>query len=516
MTDVPACGGRPAEGWRGEHAHFVSPGPRTARGPSAMAKRQSNRSPAATHRPASTADGCRVHAWRCRPRRAPRSSCGADEDDRVGVELPLAAALFAIFATYAAVFALGAHGAESVWGAWAAGGYGAAAAVAVWFWRRYPGVSLLVALAGAFAVPAAILPENWGATSEVRVVARAAALGLAHGTPYLASGQLLSWRSYDPYLPGMSLFGLPHALGLPGPLGDPLIWLVIATAAPLAAACRIALPGAARRCTHCRCQAMLRPLLLLSCPVFALPMSLGVTDPPVIALMCLGLAWAARNPHSRPAPAGSTSHGEAIRHGQPGVTRRRDHLLLAGAAIGAACALKATAWPALPVVIALAAIRSGRYAAARFAAGSAGCFLVLIAVTAPALLAQPSALWQNIVAYPLGLSRRLTPAASPLPGHLLAGAGSPGHLAAIVLLGGAALAMGASLVLRPPCDVQQASVRLAVGLAAMFLLAPDARFGYFAYPLGILSWLILAVVNPRRAHDREAAQGRSPSSGSPP
>jgi hypothetical protein len=447
---------------------------------------------------------------------APRPARGADEYHQVGIGPPLIVAFFAIFASYAAVFALRAHGAESAWGAWAAGGYGAAATVAVWSWRRHPSVPLLVALAGALAVPAAILPDNWGATSEVRVVARAAALGLAHGTPYLASKQLLSWRSYDPYLPGMSLFGLPHALGLPGPLGDPLIWLVTTTVALLAAACGIAPPGAARRCNHCRCQALLRALLLLSCPLFALPMSLGVTDPPVIALMCLGLAWTARNPGTRPAPAASTSHEEATWHCQPGVTRRRDHPLLSGAAIGAACALKATAWPALPAVVALIAVRDGRYAAARFAGGSFGSFLVLTAVTAPALLAQPNALWQNIVAYPLGLSRRLTPAASPLPGHLLADAGSLGHRAAIILLGGAALAMGASLLLRPPRDIQQASVRLAIGLAVMFLLAPDARFGYFAYPLAILSWLILTVVNPRRACDREAAQRRPPNSGAAP
>jgi hypothetical protein len=387
-------------------------------------------------------------------------------DHRIGAEPRTAVVLFAIFAAYAAVFALVAQGAEPVWGEWAAGGYGAAAVVAVWSWRRHPSVPLLVALAGAFAVPAAILPDNWGATSEVRVIARAAALSLAHGTPYLASQQLVSWRSYDPYLPGMSLFGLPHALGFPGLFGDPLIWLATATAALLAAACRIAAPGAARRCHHGRRQALLRTLLLLSCPVFALPMSLGVTDPPVIALICLGLAGAARRGRGR-------------------------HLLLSGAAIGAACALKATAWPALPVVVALVAARDGRYAAVRLAGSSLASFLMLTALMAPALLAQPSALWQNIVAYPLGLSRRLTPAASPLPGHVLAGAGSLGHLAAIVLLGGAALAMGASLVLRPPRDVQQASVRLAIGLTAMFLLAPDTRVGYFAYPLGVLSWLVL-------------------------
>jgi len=377
----------------------------------------------------------------------------------------MAVALFAIFAAYAAVLALGAHGAESVWGAWAAGGYGAAAVLAVWSWRRHPCVPVVVAWAGAFAVPAAILPDNWGATSEERVVARAAALSLAHGTPYLAPGQLVSWRSYDPYLPGMSLFGLPHALGFPGLLGDPLTWLATATAALLAAACRIASPGAAGRCHHRWRQALLRTLLLLSCPVFALPMALGVTDPPVIALICLGLAWAVR--------------------------RRQGHLLLSGAAIGAACALKATAWPALPVVVALVAARESRYAAARLAGSALGSFLMIISVTAPALLAQPRALWQNIVAYPLGLSRRLTPAASPLPGHVLADAGSLGHLAAIVLLGGAALAIGASLLLRPPRDVQQASIRLAIGLTAMFLLAPDTRVGYFAYPLGVLSWLTL-------------------------
>lgn len=132
--------------------------------------------------------------------------------------------------------------------------------------------------------------------------------------------------------------------------------------------------------------------------------------------------------------------------------------------------------------------RGRRSAAARFACGALGAFVVLVALMAPALLGQPAALWQNIVAYPpLGLSRRRTPAPSPLPGHLLAEVGTLGHLAAIVLLGLAALAMGASLGLRPPNGVRQATVRLAVGLTVMFLLAPGARFGYFACPLGILA-----------------------------
>ncbi|MGH8987537.1 MAG: glycosyltransferase 87 family protein [Acidimicrobiales bacterium] len=388
--------------------------------------------------------------------------CAPDVDHRIGVAKRAAVLLLGGFAVYALLFALFAHGAEPIWGEWAAGAYIAAAAVAALCWRRYPGIPLVVAIAGALAVPASVLPANWGATSEVRVVARAATLWLAHGTPYLAPGQLASWRSYDPYLPGMSLFGLPHALGLSYPLGDPLVWLAVTTAVLLAAACRIAAPGMPR-CGRCRRQAVLRTMLLLAFPAFALPMALGVTDPPVIALLCLGLACTTRS--ARP--------------------------VLAGIAIGVACALKVTAWPALPVVFALLAFRDGRKVTARFTASALGSFFGLVAVTAPALFTHPRAFWQNIVAYPLGLSRSLTQAASPLPGHLLAGTGSLGHLAAIALLCGAALAVGASLVVRPPRDVWQASLRLAVGLVAMFLLAPDARFGYFAYPLGILFWLLL-------------------------
>jgi hypothetical protein len=422
-----------------------------------------------------------------------------DENHGIGIGTRLAVALFALFAAYAVVLAFVARGAESTWGDWAAGGFGCAAVVALGWWRRYPGASLLVALAGAFVLPASILPANWGATSEVRVVARAASLWLAHGTPYLATNQLASWRSYDPYLPGMSLFGLPHAVGLPGALGDPLVWLALATIGALVAACRIADPGGAPACSRCRRQALLRTLLLVACPVFALPMALGVTDPPVIALMCLGLAWTARPSDSVPGQAANGSR--SFDHGLDAEGRRLERPgrpPLGGIAIGAACALKATAWPALPIIAALVAVRDGKRAATRFVSGSLATFLVLLVVTAPALFVHPGAFWENIVAYPLGISRRPTQAASPLPGHLLASAGSIGHVAAIGLLVAVVVALGASLVVRPPRDVAQASLRLAVTLTAMFVLAPDARFGYFAYPLAIMFWLVLAVLVRRR------------------
>lgn len=437
--------------------------------------------------------------------RGPRvaTGVGAEVDHRVGVDRPLIVAVFTIFAAYAVVVTLVANGAEARWGPWAAGGYGAAALLATWCWRRQPGLALLAALAGAFAIPAAILPDNLGATSEVRVVARAASLWLAHGTPYLAARQLVSWRSYDPYLPGMSIFGLPHALGAPGAAGDPLLWLAVATGGLLYASCRIASPGAARRCGACRRQALLRALLLVSCPVFALPMSLGVTDPPVIALLCLGLASAVPSIGNRAARGTGVAAVWAAGHAEPRIAPQlQGQPLLSGLSVGVACALKATAWPALPVILALVAVRSGSRAAAHFAASSLATFLSLTALTAPRLLAHPRALWLNVVEYPLGLSSRPTPAASPLPGHLLASTGSLGHIAAIMLLGGAAFAVAVSLVLRPPRDATQAATRLAVGLVALFLLAPDSRFGYFAYPLGILFWLLLSVPTAFRTRHR--------------
>jgi hypothetical protein len=239
-------------------------------------------------------------------------------------------------------------------------------------------------------------------------------------------------------------------------------------------------------------------------------MALGVTDPPVIALMCLGLAWTA-GPLLRQEGTAATQAGDAAALSSAGaVWKRPGRPLYAGVAIGMGCALKATAWPALPVIFALVALGDGRRAATRFAGAALGSFVVLTAVMAPALLTRAGALWQNIVAYPLGFSRGRTPAASPLPGHLLASAGAAGHVAAILLLGVAAIAMGVSLVIRPPRGLPQTAVRLAVGLTLMFLFAPDARFGYFAYPLGIVLFLFVAVASPRREILGEARADRTP------
>ena len=51
---------------------------------------------------------------------------------------------------------------------------------------------------------------------------------------------------------------------------------------------------------------------------------------------------------------------------------------------------------------------------------------LLAAALAPAALLDPYAFLQNTVLFPLGLTAHKTPAASPLPGHLLATTGRRG------------------------------------------------------------------------------------------
>src|SRR5262249_12411039 len=115
----------------------------------------------------------------------------------------------------------------------------------------------------------------------------------------------------------------------------------------------------------------------------------------------------------------------------------------------------------------------------------------LAVVMAPAALADPYAFLQNTVLFPLGLTQHKTPAASPLPGHLLANTGMAGHWAAVGLLIAAGIGFAGWRVGGPPADARGAAWRLAVGLAVMFTLAPATRWGYFVYPIGLIGWLLL-------------------------
>jgi hypothetical protein len=393
-------------------------------------------------------------------------------------------AAFGVFLAYAAISAVLAGGEDKVWSIWAACGY-AAALLILWRWRART-TAALVAVAVAVLAPLLWLSVAYPLEAGMFVIDRSATLLIHHGSPYLPSAQVTSWLSYDPYLPVMALFGLPSAAGLAGLAGNSGVWLAAGTVAVLAAAFWIARPH--RACVTCRRDALLALAIAVASPVIGLNLAVITTDPPVLAFILLALALALA---ARPAEAAGAA--------TPGTRAALTRAAWSGAAVGVACDLKSTAWLAVPVVAAMFAARDGARAAGRFLVGAAATALVLIAALAPATLVRgeaAAAMVQNSVLFPLGLTHDKTPAESLLPGHLLTAMGTAGHIVSVGLLLAAGLGIAISLLVRPPRDLSAACWRLAIGLALIFLLGPDVRFGYFLYPLGLIGWLALARESP--------------------
>jgi len=247
---------------------------------------------------------------------------------------------------------------------------------------------------------------------------------------------------------------MPRALA-GGLLSDPRIWFGIAFVITFGAALWVA--GVRRSAWW--------TLLVAATPVVALPVAVGGDDLPVLGLVCLGLALADR----------------AV----PGQWRWP---VAAGLALGLAAAMKATAWPALAVALIPLVRRGGWRAVGGFTMAVAG---LIVVTDGPVVAAHPAATVANTIQYPLGLAKVASPAASQLPGHLLASTGTWGHWAALVLMAVAGAGVAASLIIRPPADAQAAGWRLVLGLTLLFGLAPASRVGYFVYPAGLATWLLL-------------------------
>lgn len=395
-------------------------------------------------------------------------------------------AAYWLFAAYAAVAVVFARGQDAVWAAWAAPAYGTAAVMLPRFLpvsragRPAASVALMTA-AFAAAVPQLVLLAQRQLAAGMVVIARSAELLMRHGTPYLGASHLASWLAYDPYLPAMALFGLPGAAGVPGAPGSPQVWMALVTVAALAAAFATGAEHPVQSCAACRSDVVRYTAFAVACPVLALNLAVTTTDVPVVALMLLSLALA----------------------------ERRDRTVSSAAALGLACAMKPTAWPAVPVIALVLWRRDGAGAALRFAGIAAG---FVLAATVPAIIADPAAMADNTMLFPLGLTRQLTPADSLMPGDLLARSLPYGHAVAVALIALAALAFAAWLIRRPPRDLRAATWRLALGLAALFALGPAERFGYFVYPLALAGWLLLT--RPDSA-DGSVMRTRVPPPGAP-
>jgi hypothetical protein len=364
-----------------------------------------------------------------------------------------------------------------VWGNFAVAGYLLALGHTAWLMSRPARSGVLgsrwtpVAVAGMLAVvaPLAVLvvvrppayvwgPWPWSFPSqpEVWVVERSASLLLANGTPYLDLATLdrpVHPDDYSPYGPVMALFGLPRAVLGDSPITDARLMFVAVSALVMVLVLRVlgwpVVPIAAAQLT-------------VICPLTTLTATVAGDDLPVIALIILATALVYRTHPAWPA--------------------------LVGALVGAlVVCIKLTALPALVVLAVAVLAHRGARALAAFLGTAAATGAVVIA---PVLAANPAAFVEHVILYPAGLGQAGSPAASPLPGHLIAQSGPAGHAVAMGLLAMAACMITAWLVLRPPRTAADGMVRISAGLGAAILLAPASRWGYLVYPVAMLGAMV--------------------------
>ena len=376
----------------------------------------------------------------------------------VGVIFALVSAIFSEFYGY------------RVWGNFATAGYGAALLLSLLSTRvsvpalrsRWTPVWVVAVLA--IAAPVLFLvfrrapdyvwgPWPWSFPSqpEVWVVERSARLLIDHGTPYLdltALGRPPVPDDYTPYGPVMSVFGLPRALLGDSGFTDARLVFILASVLIIVLALRVL--GRPRIPVGAVQLAAVSPLTALTACV-------GGDDLPVIALVVLATALAYRG-----------------------------HPVWTAVVCALVVSMKLTALPAV-AVLAVAVVVGHRTRAFRALATFVGVLLgVLALVTVPVLVRDPASFVEHVIKFPAGLGKATSPAASPLPGHLIAMTGPVGHTIAIVLLAIAAVTITTWLVLRPPRTASDAMLRIATGLGTAIMLAPATRWGYLVYPLAMI------------------------------
>ncbi|RSN35022.1 hypothetical protein DMC61_06235 [Amycolatopsis sp. WAC 04169] len=297
-----------------------------------------------------------------------------------------------------------------------------------------------------------VTPNSWAAQPEVWVIERSAKLLLENGTPYVdvtALGRAVEVNDYTPYGPVMTVFGLPRALLGGGPVANALTdarWMfALAAVACVLLTLRLLkwpkIPVSAAQ-------------LALACPLTALTWAVAGPDLAIVGLLVLSFALAAT--------------GRAV---------------LSGLVLALVVSAKLIVAPAIVVLGVLLITRRGPRALGGFAAALVVTTLVL---HVPVYLVDPKAFVEHVFRFPMGIGVIKSPAASPLPGHLIASLGPVGTAVSFALLGIAAVAILVWLLRRPPATGSDALLRMAVGLVALIMLTPATRYGYLVYPLVLL------------------------------
>jgi hypothetical protein len=319
---------------------------------------------------------------------------------------------------------------------------------------------------------------------EAAVIERAGTL-LAHGRdPYVANlvgGRLVGrvagvprYEAFFPYFPAMTAFGLPSSVHALGAFGDSRLWMAAFTFLALLAGLFLA------RAPPARTLRVVQVMCVL--PTGALFVAGGGDDLPVLAISLVGAA---------------------------AIAKRRD--VLGAVAFGIAMAMKFTAWP----LALLAGVVIYRRDGARPATRALGITAAIVAAfVIPFAVWGPRTFLVNTVAFPLGLSGVDSPAASPLPGHVIAAlvpAARRVLLVGLVIVGTPILVWW--LRRRPPGDVASACRLTAVVAIVVMCVAPATRVGYVVYPLNLLvwSWLLTPESGPTGGTGVLGASGYSSS-----
>jgi hypothetical protein len=257
----------------------------------------------------------------------------------------------------------------------------------------------------------------------------------------------------------MTVFGLPSEKKHDVVLTDARIFFSLATLL-VAGAALFLCPADGRR--------KMRALQVIAIlPTAALPLATGGDDMPVVAFLLLAMVLAQRR--------------------QP---------FASGVVLGIVSAMKFTAWPL--AALALFAARNRRGTRRPFVM-FIGMLVVAGPVVVPFALRGPWAFFDNVILFPLGLSGVNSPAASPLPGHIIVTAFPFLHRAlplAVGLVGGALLAW--YLARRPPQTAAQVCAVGGVVMAVITLFAPATRIGYLLYPINFFVWSYLFAEPPPR------------------
>jgi hypothetical protein len=255
--------------------------------------------------------------------------------------------------------------------------------------------------------------------------------------------------AFLPYLPLMTVFGIPSYRKHDVALTDARIFFSLVTLLVAALALWLC-PADGRR--------KMRALQVIAIlPTAALPLATGGDDMPVVAFLLLAMVLAQRR--------------------QP---------FASGVVLGIVSAMKFTAWPLAALALFAARNKKGER---RPLIMFLGMLVVAGPVVVPYALQGPWAFFDNVILFPLGLSGVKSPAASPLPGHLIVTAFPFLHRALPVVVGTVGgLLLAWYLYKRPPQTASQVCKVAGVVMAVITLFAPATRIGYLLYPINFFVW----------------------------